>query len=536
MCTSIRFALLLLVGVVILVPPAVAVETPVKGKEILILSGFVDLLTFHSLDSRISAPFPDPRLGSALIVGSSSASGQCRTEIALDPDKWVPVAGDGTHKGYRYFDASEDGLLFVRIGKDQLRVLGLGEITSCDLSATSQNLPLTVELRVESDRFCSAFGGTIRKNQEGFFKARNAPRPDACIDADVTVANLNILHGFGCDPLRPNDGDQCRVEDRIDLLVQHLVAIGCPDIVTLQENVVNEFVQVGPTEEVGRSLQPSSSSRSGLTISRRPVASPTRWFSIPRARTVAGAPRGIDEELILTRYPALASEVTTLYSALSPVFARQVLYARIDHPVGPVDVFTSHLASGSDAGSLPCGIDLMLFPGFEPPPCPAECEVVRTVRACQARQLALLVEARHDVPTPAVITGDFNTEPETDAYNEFAGRGWIDTYLAAGNRECNPDTGVGCTSGREDEALDELESPLANVDERIDYTFLVPPGEGSICKAMLDPAEDLDGDGGGTRIFADDPNPFAMSCGASPLAICWPSDHEGTELDLNCAD
>lgn len=198
---------------------------------------------------------------------------------------------------------------------------------------------------------------------------------------------------------------------------------------------------------------------------------------------------------------------------------------------------TAALASGSDAGAAPCGIDLQLFPGFVPPPCPAECEAFQqTVRECQARQLALLVEARHDVPTPAVITGDFNTEPGTDAYNEFATRGWTDTYLAAGNPECNLATGVGCTSGREDEVLDDLESPLANVDERIDYTFLVPPGEGSVCKAILDPANDLDGDGGGTRIFADDPNPFSIQCGASPLAVCWPSDHEGTELDLNCAD
>ena len=35
----------------------------------------------------------------------------------------------------------------------------------------------------------------------------------------VELANLNILHGFACDPPVPGDGDQCRVVDRIDLLV-----------------------------------------------------------------------------------------------------------------------------------------------------------------------------------------------------------------------------------------------------------------------------------------------------------------------------
>jgi hypothetical protein len=44
----------------------------------------------------------------------------------------------------------------------------------------------------------------------------------------VEVVNLNILHRFACDPPVPDDGNQCRVRDRIDLLVEHLVAAGCP--------------------------------------------------------------------------------------------------------------------------------------------------------------------------------------------------------------------------------------------------------------------------------------------------------------------
>ena len=66
---------------------------------------------------------------------------------------------------------------------------------------------------------------------------RNRPRT-------IEIANLNILHGFACDPATPGDGDQCRVSDRIDLLIRHIEAIGCPDLVTLQENVTGEFVQL----------------------------------------------------------------------------------------------------------------------------------------------------------------------------------------------------------------------------------------------------------------------------------------------------
>ena len=90
---------------------------------------------------------------------------------------------------------------------------------------------------------------------------------------------------------------------------------------------------------------------------------------------------------------------------------------------------------------------------------------------------------------------------------------------------------TGCTSGRQDENLSQLESPLSNESERIDYIFLVPPGPGSLCAAAIDSGADDDGDGTATRIFADDPNPFAPTCGPEPAPICWPSDHEGAELD-----
>jgi len=49
----------------------------------------------------------------------------------------------------------------------------------------------------------------------------------------VTVANLNIFHGIPC--AATGDKTQCRLAERIDLLFKHLAALGCPDIVTLQE-------------------------------------------------------------------------------------------------------------------------------------------------------------------------------------------------------------------------------------------------------------------------------------------------------------
>jgi endonuclease/exonuclease/phosphatase family metal-dependent hydrolase len=146
-----------------------------------------------------------------------------------------------------------------------------------------------------------------------------------------------------------------------------------------------------------------------------------------------------------------------------------------------------------------------------------------TVRDCQAVQVAEFVAARHDVPTPALVTGDFNEPPGSFVWHELVDRGWPDAYLAAGLPECDPATGVGCTSGRFDAGLADLESPESGELERIDYVFLVPPAAGA---CALDTAY--------TQIFADDPNPFAPACGPAPDPPCWPSDHEGVQVGLDC--
>jgi len=343
-------------------------------------------------------------------------------------------------------------------------------------------------LRVGDTRYCAAFGAPARRNTRRWLEVRDAPAPAGCPDTDLTVADLNILHGLFC-----FESANCRLADRIELLFQWIVASGCPDLVTRQE--------------VWDPALP-------LIRARLEGTCPFTYQSVyvPASR--------VDDAMILTRYPAVAFESHRLIRNF-----RRVLFARIDHPIGPVDVFVTHLASSSDGAQQACGAN-----------CPPECVAAgaATVRQCQGVQMANFVAARHDVPTPAIATGDFNESPGTFVYDQFAGRGWIDTYLAAGNPECDPGSGSGCTSGRIDNDLSQLESPASNEVERIDYIFLVPPGPGSLCATAIDSGADDDGDGTATRIFADDPNPFAPTCGPEPAPICWPSDHEGAELDLEC--
>ena len=59
--------------------------------------------------------------------------------------------------------------------------------------------------------------------------------------------------------------------------------------------------------------------------------------------------------------------------------------------------------------------------------------------------------------------------------------------------------------------------------------MVVPPRAGSSCVARIEPAGDGDGDGTATRTFTDLPDLPAGRQGGPA------SDHEGTELDVECA-
>ena len=146
----------------------------------------------------------------------------------------------------------------------------------------------------------------------------------------------------------------------------------------------------------------------------------------------------VDDAMILTRLPVIAFEVVRLYGGF-----RNVLRARLEHPLGPLDVFTTHLAAGSDGAQLPCAGD-----------CPAECVAARRHDAPRVSGRAGRASSSKralDLATPAVVAGDFNEEPGSFVHAQFTERGWPDTYLVAGNPECDPATGAGCTAGRADD-------------------------------------------------------------------------------------
>ncbi len=332
--------------------------------------------------------------------------------------------------------------------------------------------------------------GTVACSDGAGSGAPNVPAPgvegepgDA--NADVTVRNLNILHGLFCGT------DACRLQERVELLSQWLTQGSCADVVTLQEIS-------GAAEEVIREAVPSLDC----------------GFEYEFIYEMSNR---VDDSIILSRYPVESHALTTLY----PGF-RHVLHVRVNHPSGPVDVFTTHLASGSDGASEPCQ-------GQSESECPEECLAAgaQTRRQCQAVQLAGIVDEAGQ--GTRIVTGDFNASPASFEAKQFTDHGFVDTFLVAENAECAPDSGVGCSAGR-DSALPELESPQSNQRVRIDYILVNSAQSG----CAPERAGDGDGDGIGTGAFAHESNPFSAECGAAPAPPCWVSDHDGTELDWAC--
>jgi endonuclease/exonuclease/phosphatase family metal-dependent hydrolase len=437
-------------------------------------------------DAAIAPPFSDPRLeGATLVVHGGSSADQCLVRADLPATHWAPIRGDGPRRGWRYRDrtGAAAGVRRVLVRRGRVSVVAKGASWPCGLMEP-ERVPVSVVLGLSGQRWCAAFGGTVAVNEQGRFRARGAPAPAACPDGDLTMANLNVLHGLFC----PAVTDNCRLADRAALLFEWVAAAGCPDVVTLQE--------VRETQVT-------------VLLAALPSVCGGAYQAVydPQNR--------VDDAMLLTRVPVLDFEVVPLDGNF-----RNVLRARLDHPLGPVDVFTTHLAATTDGALAPCAAD-----------CPPECVAAgaATRRQCQGVQVARLVEARRDVGAPAVIGGDFNEEPGSFVYAQFTTRGWSDSYLAAGNPECDPGTGVGCTSGRVDDSLVELELPASNEVERIDFVFVTPAAG---CR--IEAAGDPDGDATSTALFADRPNPFAPACGPAPAPICWPSDHVGAQLDLEC--
>jgi len=282
----------------------------------------------------------------------------------------------------------------------------------------------------------------------------------------IHVVTQNILHGDAC----ATNTDRCHIAARVDLFAQQLNLGGCPEIVGVQEANVR-FVR-----EARRALSSVCGGRYRIVYDSDPSA---------------------DREVVLTTDPVLGSERTRLAGPL-----RTAYWVRVKSKAGPVDVVVTHLASESDNG--PCDAST----------CPPPCAATDLIGACGGKMAAAFLDRKRDPHSVALLMGDMNARPTEPTISALLADRYVDTFAAVGNAECDPATGVNCTSGRVDTSMVDLDNPKAKEQERIDYVFLAPTPR---CHAVTP-----------SGVFAQSGGPV----GANRLVF--PSDHAGVEATIAC--
>ncbi|HEY8216823.1 MAG TPA: endonuclease/exonuclease/phosphatase family protein [Acidimicrobiia bacterium] len=299
-------------------------------------------------------------------------------------------------------------------------------------------------------------------------------------DRSVRIVNLNLLHGAFC----PQETNGCRAPDRVTLLMQQLEAAKCPEIVGLQE------INANLAKLIGKAVPKTCDGKYEIVF--------------------GGKPRTIDTERVLTTLPVRSTKVIKL-----GVF-RTASRAVLKSPIGPLVLVVTHQD----------GDPVDKSPGPPCRNCPPPCKAVQAnTYACQTVASADLADSTGGANATRVLMGDFNFTSTNPRYQSLVADGWQDTYLLAGNPECDPATAVGCSSGRDDKTLESLQDPTKRQVERIDFIFVkAPPG----CTVATDPVGDPDGDGVGTGLWNDEPTTNG------PGGLAWTSDHTGVSADLTC--
>src|SRR5262245_48852275 len=258
---------------------------------------------------------------------------------------------------------------------------------------------------------------------------------------------MNVLHGALCD-----DGPaHCAARARMTLLAREIEKAGCPDVIGFEE-----------------------------------IAPWWRRWLFARAKTLCGGayhvvspPVGavtFDAQTVLSKYPTSGVRRFDLAARISQ---RRALRLTVKTPDGPIVLVVTHVGTNADdfgKGGISCS---------ETHDCPPPCDPTGPAFTCQITQLRDLATENDDGRIATIVAGDLNLVPTAEPLRILTRAGFIDTYKAAGLPECNPASGAGCTSGREDEHVATLRNRNARESVRIDDIFLLPT---SRCRPEYGPA------------------------------------------------
>jgi hypothetical protein len=310
------------------------------------------------------------------------------------------------------------------------------------------------------------------------------PSPSAASaeNGSLRIVDLNLLHGAFCPPAT----DGCLAPDRVALLMSQLEAAHCPQVVGLQEINLN---------------------LAGLLDKAVPKTCNGKYRIV-----LGGKPKSLDTERVLTTLPVRSTKVVKLAGGFRTA-SRVVMRS----PIGPLVLVVTH-QDGDPEGKPP---------GPPCKNCQPQCKAAQVdILACQTVVAAGLAEGTGGTKAARVLMGDFNFTPANRRYQALVADGWIDTYLLAGNPECDPATSTGCSSGRDDQSVESLQDPTKREVERIDFVFARAPAR---CTLATDPVGDPNGNGLGTGLWHDEP------ATGGPGGLAWTSDHIGVSADLSCS-
>jgi hypothetical protein len=302
----------------------------------------------------------------------------------------------------------------------------------------------------------------------------NPDTTDAAPSDTLRIANLNMLHGL---PLGncPPETEGCKAAVRLDMVWQLLEEAGCPEVVTLQE--------VGPAQKEGIEARIGELCDGAYSIASETGVLPT-------------------EQWILTSLPVIEST-----SARLAGISRSAQLVRVDSPIGPADIVTTHFVAGSIDGG-PCTAEL----------CPSGvCDIGTDARLCNAMEVLELIESSADRAGITIVTGDLNDPVDGPSVGLILDAGFVDVWSEAGNDECDPATAENCTSGQTGEGpYDGLDLAENVRDERIDFILARTP-------------DDCELDVVSAAMFAGEPFDPPME------GIYWASDHAGVQAEVACA-
>ncbi len=164
-------------------------------------------LVFVSKNQAFIGVQHDPATtGSWLLVRGHGPDGGSTGRIDLDATKWKTLTKRGKVVGYKYVDktGSRGGIKRVLLKPTQLIIRAKGE--NWPWSPSGPQSSVSVHFGLEEETFCASFGGDIKKNEIGYFKAINSFAPVACAEI---CGNGVIELGEECDDGNLDEADGC---------------------------------------------------------------------------------------------------------------------------------------------------------------------------------------------------------------------------------------------------------------------------------------------------------------------------------------